>query len=172
MDSGSQRSYISQQARQQLSLQPVREQKLSIATFGASRGSPTSCPVVDVGVKLKDGTTMQVALFVVPKICEPLVGQPISACIDAHPHLATLDLADFSVGDDEMDVDILIGCDHYWQFATGDICRGGSGPVAIHTKLGWVLSGPTRSLDARGFSTNFVTTHVLRADLQGRYWQA
>ena len=45
-----------------------------------------------------------------------------------------------------MPIDILIGSDYYWQLVTGSICRGTSGPVAVHTKLGWVLSGPS-SLD-------------------------
>ena len=28
------------------------------------------------------------------------------------------------------------------EIVTGRICRGRSGPIAIETKLGWVLSGP------------------------------
>ncbi len=34
--------------------------------------------------------------------------------------------------DEQFTSDVLIGCDYYW------------GPTAIRTKLGWVLSGPTR----------------------------
>ena len=41
------------------------------------------------------------------------------------------------------------------------------GLVAIHTKLGWVLSGPTVSLDsALQSSTCIVTTHLLQVDSQ------
>ena len=49
----------------------------------------------------------------------------------------------------------VIGSDYYWSLVTGEVCRGNSGPIAIHTKLGWVLSGPTSLRD-------FITTHVLR----------
>ena len=44
-----------------------------------------------------------------------------------------------------MDVDMLIGADYYWELTTVWINRGESGPVAIHTKVGWVLSGPVPS---------------------------
>ena len=37
---------------------------------------------------------------------------------------------------------MLIGSDHYWQLVTGTMVRGGDGPVAIHTRLGRVLTGP------------------------------
>ena len=37
----------------------------------------------------------------------------------------------------------LIGSDYYWSVVTGETVRGGvDGPVAVHTRLGWILSGP------------------------------
>ena len=97
-------------------------------------------------------------------ICEPLASQPISACIEGNPHLSGLDLADFSDGTSSLDVDILIGSDYYWNLVTGEVCRGNSGPVAIHTRIGWVLSGPTSSTELERSAVNLNTTHVLRAD--------
>ena len=97
-------------------------------------------------------------------ICEPLAGQPISACIEENRHLASLDLADFSDGTSSLEVDILIGSDYYWSLVTGEVCRGNSGPIAIHTKLGWVLSGPIPLRESEQSSVNLITTHVLTAD--------
>ena len=51
-------------------------------------------------------------------------------------------MADTSTLGDTLDINVLIGADYYWQFATGNIRRGISGPTGIETKLGWVLSGP------------------------------
>ena len=48
---------------------------------------------------------------------------------------------------------------------TGEICGGNSGPIAIHTKLGWVLSGPIATTDSEQSSMNLTTTHVLKADV-------
>ncbi len=69
---------------------------------------------------------MPLSLYVVPTICEPLVGQPVSACIEHHPHLVGLELADCSASDSALPVDVLIGSDYYWALVTGSVCRGSS----------------------------------------------
>ena len=53
LDSGSQRSYITEEARRLLKLEPSREQLLEIATFGASDGQRKVCEIVNVGMNLK-----------------------------------------------------------------------------------------------------------------------
>ena len=78
-------------------------------------------------------------------------------------HLSGIDLADYSDGHESLEVDILIGSDQYWDLVTGETRRGNYGPVAICTKLGWVLSGPTAS------TTTYVpdaclVAHTLRVD--------
>ena len=62
---------------------------------------------------------------------------------------------------------MLIGSDYYWDLATGEVCRGESGPVAINTRLGWVLSGPTppgRQEPLRKPTTSLLAPHSLRVD--------
>ena len=59
----------------------------------------------------------------------------------------------------------MIGSDYYWDLMTGEIRRGESGPVAINTKLGWVLSGPvpsTRQEASHQPTMSLVATHTLR----------
>ena len=63
--------------------------------------------------------------------------------------MRVLELADFS-SEDELNIDktvqILVGADFYWRLVAGEVYRGrgdSSGPVAMRTRLGWVLSGPT-----------------------------
>lgn len=165
-DSGSQRSYVTEQVKELLALAPEREQCLSVATFGATREEPRTCQVVQVGVRMRDGSTLQLSLFAVPMICEPLVSQPVTASAEIHHHLVSLDLADCSDGESAMGVDVLVGSDYYWDLVTGDVCRGNSGPTAIHTRLGWVLSGPTQAKEQDQFSVNLLATHTLRVDTQ------
>ena len=74
-----------------------------------------------------------------------------------------LDLADSSDGCSRLEVDILVGSDQYWDLITGKTRRGASGPVAINTRLGWVLSGPTTSPIKEQTSSGLVT-HTLRVD--------
>jgi hypothetical protein len=78
-----------------------------------------------------------------------------------------LDLADSDDGGSHLPVDILIGCDHYWDLVTGSISRSKKGPTAIHTQLGWVLSGPASASSSLLCSTTHITTtHLLRVDGQ------
>ena len=96
-------------------------------------------------------------------ICEPLVNQPITACIERNPKFEGMDLADCSDGSAALHIDVLIGSDYYWDLVTGSICKGDGGLTAIHTKLGWVLSGPVSTRGPVQCSMNLSTTHVLTA---------
>ena len=77
-----------------------------------------------------------------PMLCAP-PGSVVN--LDHFSHLQELDLADCPRLEDDSDaIDVLIGADHYWDIVTGDITREGDGPVAISSRLGWLLSGPAR----------------------------
>lgn len=75
--------------------------------------------------------------------------------------LSGLALADENSSSDNLAVSILVGADCYWKVATGRIIHGRNGPTAVHTRLGWVLSGPDlgMSFDLAAHST--LCTHIL-----------
>lgn len=162
LDTGSQRSYVTNQVKDALALKPEGEQCMSIISFGSDKRNTQRCEVVKVGMKMRDGTDKEFELFTVPLICESLTAQPIAVCVEKYDHLARLELADFSDGKTGMDVDLLVGADYYWELITGTTRRGKEGPVAIHTKVGWVLSGPAPSVEQDQQSTSLITTHTLR----------
>ena len=68
LDSGNQRSYLSERAQSMLSLKPVRAQRLSIATFGSTQACIQRCPVVKVGMRVRECTPVPISLYVVPMI--------------------------------------------------------------------------------------------------------
>ena len=76
-----------------------------------------------------------------------------------------MELADYCSGDNTLDIDILIDCDHHWDLVTGDVIRKDNGPIAVHTKLGWVLSGPVEDFSVQGTLVNLVATHALSVDV-------
>ena len=165
-DSGSQRSYMTDRVMKLLQLKSSGEQTLAIAAFGATQGQAKVCPIVSIGVCLRGYPNMALSLHVVPTICEPLLYQPVTPSIGSHDQLMSLELADSADVNSRLPVDVLIGCDHYWELVTGSICHNERGPTAIHTKLGWVLSGPTNTPIIEHTSSCTVTTHSLRADSQ------
>ena len=162
-DSGSQRSYVTDRLVDSLSLNCHHIETMVIKTFRSSKGSKQTCKVVNVGLKLKDGRMLELSLLSVPLICESFSCQPMTYVQENLAHIASLSLADHSY-DQELDIDILIGSDQYWKLVTGQVIRKGKGPVAVDTKLGWVLSGPISEESYPDSLINIATTHSMMID--------
>ena len=133
-------------------------------TFGSNDLKTCACDIIRVGLATRDGMGQELELFTVPLVCHPLTAQPIDLCATKYQHLSSLDLTDFSNKDAPMEVDLLIGSDCYWTLVTGRVCRGEAGPVAIHTRLGWVLSGVAPTPGKLHAPHSCLTTHVLKVD--------
>ena len=163
LDSGSQRSYVTTTVKDKLRLPSERKQTISVKTFGSTEENTQSVDVVHLCITTEHGDDVQLSAFVIPLICDPLQSQSIVHASVTHAHLRGLKLADYSTGEDDIMVDILVGSDQYWQLVSGKVVRGEDGPTAIQTKLGWVLSGPTNgAVQNDQQQNNLVTTHVLK----------
>ena len=125
------------------------------------------CELVQLSIKSVDGMELYVNAYSVPTICSSLKNQAVELAVHKYPHLQGLKLADIPATSSEIEVDVLIGADYYWNFITGTVRRGESqGPVALKTKLGGVVSGPVvlnckRNVEC---AVNVNSTHVLRVD--------
>jgi hypothetical protein len=162
-DGGSQKSYLTQRVKDKLALTVDSKKYLSIAAFGSRKGRPKQCEVVRLAVQTKRGDSQALEVFVVPHICDPITSEAAVTCVRTYSHLSQLDLADITP-DEAMEVDLLIGSDFYWEFVTGETVRGGEGPVAIKTTLGWVLSGPTGAAEPEKSIVSLVNAHTLRVE--------
>ena len=165
LDSGSQRSYITNRVRNQLNLPTEKTETMVIKTFGSEEERIQTCDSVKFVLKSQhDQAEISLSAYAVPMICEPLQHQFTSQAQQSYDHLRDLNLADCSTGIDNSEVDVLIGCDQYWDLVTGEVRRGENGPTAVGTRLGWVLSGPVEDerMPISKPATNLATTHVLR----------
>ena len=86
-------------------------------------------------MKTVDGVFLDLLLFTVLLICEPLNNQPINFCKDEYDHLTHLTLAD-ACDSRDMPIDILIGLDYYWQIVTSEMIQGKKGHTAVYTRIG------------------------------------
>ena len=86
------------------------------------------------------------------KFTNDLFSSPISSKIDYAP-LEGLELADPWDEDNGSCINVLVGSDFYWNIVTDDIIRGESGPTAIRSKLGWLLSGPVEGCQSNSGKT-------------------
>ena len=163
LDGGSQRTYVTSRVKDRLNLATRRVECLRVKTFGTEKAQDKCCEVVELGVHTQTGETLKMAALTVPFVCNPVTCQPTQQAMETYEHLLGLELADSAEPEEELQVDVLVGSDVYWSLVTGDVRRGRKGPVAIHTKVGWVLSGPTAP--AESMTTLAITsTHVCKTD--------
>ena len=144
LDTGSQRTYISRKMQMDLGLKAAGTEYLSIGAFGGGTTRAKEHDVVEIAVQGGNSETLYMKAVVVEKICSPLQGQRINIARNYYTHLDGLLLADQDDGC-SIEVEVLVGLDNYWRIVTGKIIRGNKGPVAIESKFGYVLSGPSKS---------------------------
>lgn len=165
LDGGSQRSYVSDKVKSALNLPVEKMESMVIQAFGSASENPIDCPLVKLNIETQDGEKVNLAAYSVPLICTPVVKQTVQDAQEKYEHLANLKMADPISGYDDAEIDLLIGSDQYWNLVTGCVIKGKSGPTAIHTRLGWVLSGPMEedvSQDTRATVNLVQQTHALR----------
>lgn len=166
LDSGSQRSYVTTKLKDRLNLNPEGTETLLIKTFGGEDEQPKTCDIVNLTIETESAyPDLSLTAFVVPTICQPLTQQSTQAAQEQYHHLDGLHLADVNTSDEELEVDLLVGSDQFWNLVTGAVRRGDSGPNAMNTKVGWVLSGPVNNTPSKS-SVNLVNTHVLKCATQ------
>ena len=112
-DCGSQRSYISKNLQKTLNLPITGQDTPLIKTFRESTAKLRRCDIVQMAVEADDGMQVHVSAYVVPVICAPISNEIIEFTQVNYPHLPCLRLADNSHGDEELNIDILIGADFY-----------------------------------------------------------
>lgn len=163
-DTGSQRTYISEDLCFHLKLKTMRTERVIIKTFGNESSTVKNLRVVEFKVKHKFRNDFVVCeALCIPTVCCPVSMQNIDFAKKSFDHIRHLQLADKNDGFLGSVIDILVGADFYHQFFTGKVRKAETGPVACESILGWVLSGPLvmRTINSMQ-NCNLVETHLLR----------
>ena len=164
LDSGSQRFYICKNIAESIGLQGPSE-VLSVATLGGQTSESKRFQRVRFTLSPIQGhptEAVEMEALTLPKICNPL----------DNPHLQGLTLAD-SYPRNSVQVDVLIGADHYYSFLTG-VCKRGENPeslVAVESHFGWILTGPVDSYSKQTSAMlTMVENNEVTASLR-RFWE-
>ena len=149
-DTESQQSYVTENLCNKLRLKPVKREKLSLNTFGENRYKTQKCDRVNLQLQ-KPGIseTVDISALKFPVICSAL---PSKVTIHDYSHLHDLEFAENFDNDVHDTIDVLIGSDHYWDIITSKGIRADTGPTAVNSKFGWVLSGPVIDSSSSGNS--------------------
>ena len=163
-DNCSQQTFLSERVRNKLNLPTSRKEKIMVKAFGSTEHKLQILDVVALKIQgLNSNRFNTIEALVVPTICSPLSSQTIDLAKEQYPHIQNLSLADTNIHNDDLNVDILIGANYYWNFITGAIKRGDNGPVAVDTTLGWVLNGSIESVKSHNkVNVNLSSSHVLK----------
>ena len=111
LDSGSQRSYITNSLKVRLKLEPLSQERLALNTFGNTGCMREGCDLVVVTLQGRRGEDIKIPVLSFPAICLPL---QTAVVVDQYSHLRDLDLANYDADKGCSDsIDILIGSDYY-----------------------------------------------------------
>ena len=157
-DSRAQRSYITTELQKSLNLKPLRVERIVLNVFGKEGGEIMNVDVVKFKLETVTDKIFMEALCI-PTISARLSNQNSQYVLSQnYPHLQGLSIANSS-SKTSFDVDLLVGLDFYYSFITGNVKRGQIGePIAIESKLGWILTGPLKSNLVQTYLSD---THIL-----------
>ena len=152
-DNGSQRSYVTNTLKSQLNLGTMKKETLHLNTFGEQNFRKQDCDMVKIHLTKPGCEEIEICALGFPVICSSL---PSKVDVTQYPHLDNLEFADDFDSNSNDSIDILIGSDYYWSVVNGEAVRGETGPTAVNSKLGWLLSGPV----GKG-SSDHVNSHLV-----------
>ncbi|XP_065892752.1 uncharacterized protein [Dysidea avara] len=144
LDSGSQRTYVTEKLAKEIKLNLGPSESLSIATFGANQSTKLQCKSSKLQLHLKDGSVMSLDVTVVPSITGRITRTPLSQADAKFLRDSALEdkLADTIVTSAEVfQVDMLVGNDYYFDLLQPRKIDLGNGLYLIQSKLGWSLEG-------------------------------
>ena len=137
----SQKTYLSDAVKDYLKLGALAKQNVAIKTFRNTNGELNELSEFKSTLRGLHGNCLRLYMsgFSVLVVFGPVSSQKIDFVKNRYPFLQGLKLADN--GQNKGKIDLLIGADFYWSVVNGAVKRGNDvGPVALGSKLGWLLS--------------------------------
>ncbi|KRX86446.1 hypothetical protein T4E_10538 [Trichinella pseudospiralis] len=172
LDPGSQSSFIRKDVADALGLTGPQE-VIRLVTVDNEGGTERRMRRVEFQLGAVDPSQPRIRYpiqaLVLPKICGKIRQAPVK--LSEWPHLSSLPVAD-QCEERTFTIDVLIGLDHYFNLVGGDVRRGpAGGPVAIHSRLGWILCGQTNRRPTTAVTT--LLTHVEESadQILRRFWE-
>lgn len=144
LDSGSQRTYITQKLAENLQLKLNQPETVTVVTFGSDKPKQIKYRLTELRLALKNGSSMLIEASVVPHITGRISRAPINS--ENVTFLKSKEwetkLADTLPTDSEdTSVELLIGNDYYFDLLLPRKMELGDGLFLFQSKLGWILGG-------------------------------
>ncbi|XP_071132834.1 uncharacterized protein [Mytilus edulis] len=153
-DEGAQRSFVTESLARKLNLQREGADNIQLSSFGETNANARRLDKATVYVETETGHKIPIQVLIVPMIATPL--QNHIRYIDRNNnYLKGLKLAHPVTQQDTFEISLLIGADFYWEIIEDKVVRG-NGPIAVKSKLGYLLSGPLHSEKSKHSTTSSI----------------
>ena len=134
-----QRSFITQKLADDRQIQHKGTEDINLAMFGGSSQTLRQVPTASVSLKTSGRETIPIDVLIVTTIAAPLSNMPPE--VTNLNYLNRLKLAHPVLQDDDFEISLLMGADHYWRKVKNHVVKGNI-PTAVKSKIGFLLSGP------------------------------
>ena len=144
LDSGSQRSYITEKLAKGLNLSLNQTERLSVVTFGSDKPKRIECKSSELSLLLKDGSVLSLRVTVVPNITGKINRVPLKL---GDIEFINKEFSEHKLADslpcqaESSTIEMLIGNDYYFELLQPRKIDFGEGLFLFYSKLGWILSG-------------------------------
>ena len=149
-DEGAQRTFITEEFSREINIQLTGKESVQLSGFGDSERRVRNFDTRSLLVEAMNGEKVPINVMVVPEIAVPITIFAVD--LNRMEYLQGLKLAHQSMKDDVFNISLLIGADHYWDFIGNRTVRG-KGPIAVQSKLGYLLSGPLKGTTSIALAT-------------------
>ncbi|GBM67020.1 hypothetical protein AVEN_152529-1 [Araneus ventricosus] len=162
-ESGSMSSHISDRIIKQLGLKPHRVETIINTLFGGSETKPREKGLYAIEIKaLYESFSACLEAFSEKKVCGfvPKINDRI---ILRELKNRKIEITDPVSG--EYEIDLLIGADLLGSLLTGEIVELDCGLTAVHTKLGWTITGKQNGTRSMGNVMTTLSMHCRSVNL-------
>ena len=146
LDSGSQRTYITEALARRLNLKMGEVNEITLVTFGSEKPKTIRTPTTVLDIELKDGSTLKINANIVPNITGSIQRRPINLkSLQNWDYLwKECVLADTLPNERESStIELLIGNDYYLDLILPQKIEIQRRLYMLGSKLGWISAGRT-----------------------------
>ena len=147
-DTGSHKSFVNRKIVKAAGVPVKRKEWVEIKSFGQEKAEGKLHDVFELEVlPVTGGESGKIEAYGVEYVSR-IRNEHVELKKRDYSHLQGLWFSDVCKDSEVLEIEVLIGADYLWCFQEGNVVRGKADePVAVKTRLGWVLSGPMKVSD-------------------------
>ena len=114
---------------------------------------------VNLRILALDGSGICAICFA-KEICPQWNNQSIKLERENSPHIKNILLANSNLNNESLSIDMLIRVDYYWSSINNQVIKTKERPIALDTKVGWILSRPVNNPSV-SVNNSVLLSHVM-----------